>query len=79
MNFLRNAVNRCVSRCNTSQVEHLDKVTNLLFGKYLLATNTLSSGVLMIVGDLISQEIEYRQGALKERYNWTRTGWCEYI
>lgn len=78
MNFLRKAVNRCVSRRHcSSEAKKSQKVTSLLFGKYLLATNTLSSGLLMVVGDLISQEIEYRTGTVKERYNWKRTGWCE--
>lgn len=45
-----------------------------VFGKYLLTTNTVSSGVLMWVGDIMSQEIEYRQGLLKKRYDWLRTG-----
>lgn len=45
-----------------------------LFGKYLLHTNIISSGVLMLIGDLMSQEIEYRKGLIKERYDWLRTG-----
>ncbi|XP_036337159.1 mpv17-like protein 2 [Rhagoletis pomonella] len=36
-------------------------IWNKLFGKYLLATNILSSGILMVIGDLIAQEIEYRR------------------
>ncbi|XP_018335606.1 mpv17-like protein 2 [Agrilus planipennis] len=47
---------------------------NKAFGKYLLATNTISCGVLMLGGDIIQQEIEYRQGKLKKRYNWLRVG-----
>ncbi|KAL5284625.1 MPV17L2 family protein [Megaselia abdita] len=39
------------------------------FGKYLLLTNTVSSGLLMIAGDVICQEIEFRRGELKERYD----------
>ncbi len=78
MNLLQKAVNRWISRryCSTQQANS-DKITNIMFGKYLLATNTLSSGLLMVVGDLMSQEIEFRKGTLKERYNWTRSGWCE--
>ncbi|KAM8709268.1 hypothetical protein ACLKA7_016126 [Drosophila subpalustris] len=33
-----------------------------MFGKYLLLTNVLGSGVLMVVGDIIVQEYEYRHG-----------------
>lgn len=43
-----------------------------LFGKYLLATNVLSSGILMVVGDVAAQELEYRKGLLKERYDFSR-------
>lgn len=52
----------------------LSKVHHILFHKYLLTTNTVSSGVLMVVGDLMSQEIEYRQGHLLQRYDWWRVG-----
>lgn len=47
---------------------------NVFFGKYLLATNTISSGFLMVAGDLIVQEFEYRKGTLKQRYDWKRSG-----
>ncbi|EDV96732.1 mpv17-like protein 2 [Drosophila grimshawi] len=33
-----------------------------MFGKYLLLTNVLGSGVLMAVGDFIAQDYEYRRG-----------------
>uniref|UniRef100_A0A3F2Z1W0 Uncharacterized protein n=1 Tax=Anopheles quadriannulatus TaxID=34691 RepID=A0A3F2Z1W0_ANOQN len=36
-------------------------VWKLLFGRYLLVTNTISSGVLMLAGDVAAQEIERRQ------------------
>lgn len=54
-----------------------------LFGKYLLLTNTLSAGLLMVAGDLAAQEYE-RRGNRKskdqqlvqfvDRYDWTRVG-----
>ncbi|XP_037030886.1 mpv17-like protein 2 [Bradysia coprophila] len=76
MNFLQKTITKCYSSRSFSlkQRNNVDKMTNLLFGKYLLATNTLSSGLLMVVGDLISQEIEFRTGTLTERYNWKRSG-----
>uniref|UniRef100_T1GL17 Uncharacterized protein n=1 Tax=Megaselia scalaris TaxID=36166 RepID=T1GL17_MEGSC len=45
---------------------------NKFFGKYLLITNTVSSGLLMIAGDVICQEIEFRRGELKKRYDYKR-------
>lgn len=36
-------------------------VVSVLFGKYLLFTNTLSAGFLMVAGDGISQRIELRK------------------
>ncbi|CAH1154236.1 unnamed protein product [Phaedon cochleariae] len=44
----------------------------LVFGKYLLATNTISSGVLMLIGDICQQEVEYRQRKIEERYDYGR-------
>ncbi|CAD7002853.1 unnamed protein product [Ceratitis capitata] len=37
------------------------RIWNKIFGKYLLATNILSSGILMVFGDMVAQEIEYRR------------------
>lgn len=42
---------------------------SLLFGKYLVATNIISSGVLMACCDMFRQEIEYRQKKLERRYD----------
>lgn len=47
---------------------------SVFFGKYLLATNTISSGFLMVAGDLLVQEFEYQKGTLKNRYDWKRSG-----
>lgn len=43
---------------------------NKMFGKYLLVTNVVGSGLLMAVGDVIAQEYEYRHGLRKQdRYD----------
>ncbi|XP_022218122.2 mpv17-like protein 2 [Drosophila obscura] len=44
-----------------------------MFGKYLLVTNVLGSGLLMVVGDVIAQEYEYRRGLRRhDRYDTER-------
>lgn len=63
-------------RSNLIKDKNRSEIIHLVFGKYLLAANTISSGILMVVGDLISQEIEFQKGTLNERYNWRRSGWC---
>ena len=46
-----------------------------IFGKYLLVTNIVGSGVLMVFGDVVAQEIEYRRGLPDaKRYDWARIG-----
>uniref|UniRef100_A0A2M4BYA1 Putative conserved plasma membrane protein n=1 Tax=Anopheles marajoara TaxID=58244 RepID=A0A2M4BYA1_9DIPT len=40
------------------------RIWNQLFGRYLLVTNTVSSGVLMLIGDVAAQEIELRRDHL---------------
>lgn len=49
-------------------------VIGAVFGKYLLLTNTLSSGLLMVSGDYMSQQVEYRRGTITKRYNLARSG-----
>lgn len=44
------------------------------FGKHLLFTNTWTSGVLMAIGDICEQEIEFQRKILSTRYDWGRIG-----
>ncbi|XP_030749893.1 mpv17-like protein 2 [Sitophilus oryzae] len=50
----------------------MHNLPSLVFGKYLLHTNIISSGVLMWLGDICEQEIEYRRGILAKRYDYGR-------
>lgn len=62
--FQRNLSRRC-GGCKENN-------RSIWFGKYLLLTNTVSSGLLMGIGDLVQQEIEYRRKILPKRYDWGR-------
>ncbi|XP_018562229.1 mpv17-like protein 2 [Anoplophora glabripennis] len=62
---------RYVSQTKPTQSPIRSSVT-LAFGKYLLLTNTVSSSVLMLIGDVCQQEIEYRQNKLPQRYDYGR-------
>lgn len=39
------------------------KLKDLLFGRYLWFTNTVSCGVLLAAGDVIQQQIEFYTGS----------------
>ncbi|XP_053689958.1 mpv17-like protein 2 [Sabethes cyaneus] len=57
------------------QPKAAQRVWKSLFGRYLLVTNTVSSGLLMMLGDIVAQEIEQRNdGALHKPYDWKRIG-----
>lgn len=73
---------KCISKFNSSRrYVAKDNTKNTLVGtgvsilfskKYLLASNTATSGLLMLMGDLCQQEIEFRQKLLKKRYDYKR-------
>lgn len=60
---------------------YVKKLTHSLFTKHLFATNVISSGVLMSIGDILSQEFERHHDQKKQndasihagsRYDWNR-------
>ncbi|KAF7272013.1 hypothetical protein GWI33_015181 [Rhynchophorus ferrugineus] len=70
---------RCLGRLATRKMStasgsgsSVKNINSLVFGKYLLHTNIISSGVLMWLGDICEQEIEYRRGKLTKRYDYGR-------
>lgn len=66
---------RCFSTTSVRPIRcQIKRTVNVVFGKYLLATNIISSGVLMAIGDVVQQEIEYQRKMLPERYDYVRTG-----
>ncbi|KAJ8956667.1 hypothetical protein NQ318_014021 [Aromia moschata] len=71
---IRNCLSTVVRYVSTSKPTKspIRSGITLAFGKYLLVTNTISSGVLMLIGDVCQQEIEYRQKKLPERYDYGR-------
>lgn len=50
------------------------KSTNYMFVKHLLITNTVSSGILMAMGDAIQQDIEYKNQLKTKRFDYDRMG-----
>lgn len=64
--------------CPPSQPGLIKGTIRAVFGRYLLATNTITGGLLLSVGDMINQELERsRQDEVKKqknRYDWQRLG-----
>lgn len=56
------------------KVSLVKRISQKLFGKYLLTTNIVGSGILMIFGDWAAQEIEYQRGLTTTRCDLTRVG-----
>ena len=65
---------------NTNVYNVTKSIWHKLFNKYLLATNIISSGVLMSIGDLLSQEMEHKflesknKRSMVKKYDWERCG-----
>lgn len=57
-------------------IQNLKGAVNLLFGKYMFATNIISSGMLMGIGDLIQQQIEYCRNEKSVPIDYPRLGKC---
>ncbi|XP_057667450.1 mpv17-like protein 2 [Diorhabda carinulata] len=63
---------RYVAKDNTKNTPVRAGVSILFSKKYLLLSNTVTSGLLMFIGDLCQQEIEFRQKLLEKRYDFKR-------
>lgn len=63
------------SNINSQKISTVRRVWKSVFGKYLLVTNIVGSGVLMVFGDVMAQEIEFRREIPNsKRYDWERVG-----
>ena len=51
----------------------VNQAAKLMFGRYLLVTNTVSCGALLGVGDVATQSLE-RWAGMTDSYDWSRTG-----
>lgn len=72
--LLRKVLQTSSTKASIPQPSDGARKGSVLFGKYLLATNTISSGLLMVAGDLLVQEYEYQNGSIAQRYDWKRSG-----
>lgn len=52
----------------------LGRFHKLMFGKYILTTNIVSSGILMAAGDVIQQHVEYRNKLRSTPIDYSRLG-----
>lgn len=69
---MKNVISLIKRKVYSNKPSKFQNTLNAAFGKYLLVTNTVTSGVLMLTGDLIEQEIEYQQNKIPERYDGKR-------
>ncbi|KAG4073952.1 hypothetical protein HA402_014157 [Bradysia odoriphaga] len=71
--FLETTQKRNATHSTNNANWTLSRLKDNAFGKYLLITNTLSSGFLMVAGDQMSQEIEYQRDNSKKRFDYERS------
>ena len=59
----------------------VSRITNgPLFGRYLLITNTVSSGLLMALGDVTIQKMEHiKSKKPSAKHDWARTGMSTFL
>ncbi|EEB11761.1 Peroxisomal membrane protein, putative [Pediculus humanus corporis] len=63
----------CPPEFESKSCKFFKKTVKNIFGKYLFLTNTISSGVLMSLGDLLQQEIEYiNDNEHTDSFDWKR-------
>lgn len=53
---------------------YFSRGVRILFKKYLLLTNSITSGLFMTIGDVVQQEFEYQTNVIHTRYDWDRAG-----
>ncbi|XP_032511521.1 mpv17-like protein 2 isoform X1 [Danaus plexippus] len=51
---------------------YFSRGVRILFKKYLLLTNSITSGLFMTIGDVVQQEFEYQTNVIHTRYDWDR-------
>lgn len=57
----------------------IKSIANLLFGKYLLVTNTICSSFLMAVGDAIEQTLPWNKHKNGTKHDWQRTSKIKFF
>lgn len=73
--MFRHSFNQIRTKCSIQEpTKFMRNSFRKAFGKYLVATNIVSSGVLLGFADLVQQEIEYRQQKISKRYDFKRLG-----
>lgn len=64
----------CTSGRSPPQNDPIRRFRDMMFGKYLVWTNTLSAAGLMFVGDIVCQRLEFHQGLVDKPCDWVRLG-----
>lgn len=67
-------LSKCMLNCKEKTMNQLVKrAGKLMFGRYLLLTNTVSCSSLLAAGDMMTQTLE-KWADLSDKRDWGRTG-----